>query len=68
MENRSAGRHDLMFPCATEMLLLLVAKRADDVANGFSNAMAIELSLTARQCKRRMSMGEILINDESIAC
>ena len=68
MENKSAGRHGLMFLFSTEMLLLLVAKCADDVANGFSNAMAIELSLTARQCKRRMSMEEILINDASIAC
>jgi hypothetical protein len=31
------------FPCAAEMLLLLIAKCSDDGANGFLNAMPMEL-------------------------
>ena len=43
---------ELMFPCATEMLFLLVAKCFDDGASGFSDAMPMELPLTARQWNR----------------
>ena len=43
MENQSDGRRELMFFCATETLLLLVAKCSDDGADGFLNAMPVEL-------------------------
>ena len=37
-----------MFSCRLSMILLLVAKSSEIVANGFSNAMPMEFPLTAR--------------------
>ena len=79
MENKSAGRHELFVPGPLKCYSCWSPSELMMWQNGFSNTMAIELPLTAgqwnrwssmaaRQCKRRMSMGQILINDESIAC
>ena len=47
------------FPCAAEMLLLLVAKCCDDGANGFLNAMPMELKSEGLIGESKLQNGEL---------
>ena len=47
------------FPCATEMLLLLVAKCSDEGANGFLNAMPMELKSGGLGGESKLQNGEL---------